>query len=78
MRQKETAKIFEYFFLRSCRMENERIELNNKMILRKADEVDSLEYIIMLTRIKESSKIERDMYELLKFDLEKNFQHYTK
>lgn len=40
--------------------------------------MDSLEYIIILTRLKETAQIERDLYELLKFDLEKNFQHYTK
>lgn len=32
----------------------------------------------MFTGIKESNKIERDLYSILKFDMDKNFKHYTK
>lgn len=66
MRQKEIETIFEYFYLRSLRMDNEGIELRNRLILRKADEVDLLEHIILLTRQQENDTIQMDLFRLLK------------
>jgi len=58
--------IAEYLYNYWYRLNNERIQLQNNICYRAADELDYLEFIIILTREKELNKITKDMYDIFR------------
>lgn len=68
MKQSEIGILCEYFLNYTTRLRNEVIEMEHRLIFRKYDEVDYLELIILLTRIKECTSIEHDLFRILKLN----------
>ena len=57
--------LLEYLFNKHSRLENERIQHHNNTFWRTSDELDYLENIIMLTRVKEFSSIHREILDVI-------------
>jgi hypothetical protein len=61
--------IMEYFYRHTFFYENEETQLRNNFALRKMDELDHLELIMLLTRIKAFRKISTDIHAILTMSL---------
>ncbi len=62
--------IYEYLYLKNIRVEDEFILLKRNTWYRKMDELDYLEYIIVLTRLKMFQEISNDIQKILRMTAE--------